>query len=136
MPVAITILGLLVGSIVGIWFRNADMLGRDLVAEKNRWILSGLAMKPDDIVARFFDLQYPAATAGGGAGSSPVPGSTTVLFDVSTDECKLLLSLEGEDLRNEMLTSTHGDVRDLAAVVDDPATLAQVTKAVLCPAGQ
>lgn len=56
-PLAALVIGLALGSIVGIWVRTHDWLGVDTSMKFKEWTITGL--KEDDIARRLFANEYP-----------------------------------------------------------------------------
>lgn len=130
-PVAILVIGLLIGSITGIQARNQDWLGRDITTDIRRWKAAGLSLSEADIARRLFDNTYPV-TGVESAGDSPVVKSGTILFGVGFDECINLRAMQGEALRQELLSSPNQQLRRIPSIIDDTTALEQLVMEVLC----
>ena len=60
-PLAVLVLGIIVGSIGGIWVRTHDLLGANIAAEVTnevkKWTIAGLS--EEEIARRLFELEHP-----------------------------------------------------------------------------
>ena len=130
-PIAIFVAGLVVGSILGMWARSNDWLGRDVATEADAWLAAGIDLPRAEIVARIFAQQYPA-TGGGSGGSAQFTDTSTLLFSIGAEECKVLTAKQGSELRNELLSSTITGWQQLPGLVADDARLEVIIKEVLC----
>lgn len=137
-PIALLILGMVLGSVFGIQARTQDWLGTDISDEIAMWQAAGLEMPPEKIAARLFERTYPAD----GAQSSSAPpaaeammAASTVLFSaaVSAEECDSIKFLFGDDLRIKLeLSSDNDKLPRLAAIISDNDDLEWVIREVIC----
>jgi len=131
VPLALLVVGLSIGSGIGIRTRNLDWLGRNIAAEAAMWEAAGLTLDKAEIVERMFDNLYP--TNGEQVGSTQ--RGTSMLFAVSADECAILSNQTGNELRAELYASTITEFQKLPELITDDNVLEQVVKEVLCVAG-
>jgi hypothetical protein len=134
-PMALLILGMVIGSVFGIQARAKDWLGTDISDEIAMWQAAGLEMPPEKIAARLFERTYP----GDSTQSSPAAplaeaqmAASTVLFSEGVLECDSLRFLEGIDLRIELETSTNDKLPQVAEIISDDNDLAWLVKEVIC----
>lgn len=135
-PVALLLLGLLLGSATGLRVRNENLLGQNVKGEIERWHAAGLKMEDTDIAQRLFDISYPAAITAADKAPVNAPSSAstreTLLFAVSYDECATFKALEGDELRTELGSSPNLSLRPLANLIGDPVALKQIVEVVIC----
>jgi tetratricopeptide (TPR) repeat protein len=74
IPLACLIVGIVAGSVVGIWARNQNWLGTNLQTEVQQWATMGIPEQ--DIVQRLFEQHYPQDAS---SKTEERPSSQTVL---------------------------------------------------------
>lgn len=131
LPLAIFVGGVVIGSIVGVWARNHDWLGRSAAAEVTYWMDAGLDLPREEVAARLFEQQYTAESSGVGSGQMSET-TATVLFSAAREECAALRTRSGSALRGELLSSTIPGWPVLPSLVDDDLLLEQLVQEVLC----
>jgi len=137
-PIALLILGMVLGSIFGIQARTKDWFGTDVSDEIATWQATGLQMSPEKIAERLFERTYPADSAQSSSAppsAEALMAANTVLFSaaVSADECDSFKFLFGNDLRIKLELSTDNDkLPRLAAIISDNDDLEWVIKEVIC----
>lgn len=135
VPLALLVVGLAIGSGIGVRTRNLDWLGRNLAAEAVMWEAAGLRLDKGEIIRRLFDTQYSASGGQGGSVSNSRNATTTLLFDTAADECAGLRNRTGEKLLTELKTSTVVGFRKLPELITDVNILERVIKEVVCVVG-
>lgn len=131
VPLALLVVGLAIGSGVGIRTRNLDWFGRNLAAEAVMWEAAGLTLDKSEIVQRMFDDLYP----NDGQQGENTQHSTSILFARATDECASLRNRAGEKLLTELKTSTVVEFRKLPELITDVDILERMVKEVVCVVG-
>lgn len=71
-PLAALMIGLVIGSIVGIYARNGIWFGSEVSAEARKWSNAGLDMPQNELAAHLFEAQYPTD---GQSPSQPISNS-------------------------------------------------------------
>ena len=133
-PLAFLIIGIVIGSIVGMMARNQNWLGSDLSFEINMWTDMGL--EREKVVQTLFEKKYApnseALKNGGGGTNGTTPYTGTFLFAITADECKNLLFLTGPNELRETMADSHDDkVKKLSEIEADPDIMTEVIR-VLC----
>lgn len=137
LPLAALVIGLVGGSIFGIYVRNNNLLGSDMdvAIEIQKW--SAFGIQKQDVVNRLFDINFPSD---GQLVSSPgqsILTGTTVLFSVSSDQCDILRAasirteVEGSDALANALRRIE-TLKSLPDVVEDPELLTNIVEKVIC----
>lgn len=139
-PIALLILGMVLGSVFGIQARTKDWLGTNISDEIAMWQTTGLQIPPEEIAARLFERAYPGDSESSAPAVLPAEfqmASSTVLFSgaVSAEECDSFRFLTGADLRLELETSTNDKLPQLAAMIGDDNDLEWIIKEVICAEG-
>jgi hypothetical protein len=147
VPLACFIVGIVLGSSLGIYGRTQDWLGADPKALVTKWQITKL---PDDQIAkRLFDQLYPPVALSGGkskgseqgdknaeAASSPQVAARLAggLFgSVAPDEYKEFRSAPDKDLRRLMQASKNVRVRNFAGRCGDALCLRAAVEELLWP---
>jgi hypothetical protein len=138
MPLGLLVLGLIVGSLVGLYMRTHNALSPNtltLTEEITKWTIAGLDKSV--VVERLFEQEYPPSDGGGTGSTSPATVLDTVLFsNKAPEECKTLIGLAAkekyDDVRTELLSSPVPPFRELPTIVTDTVKLAQIVDKVLC----
>ncbi|MFN8494790.1 MAG: hypothetical protein U0350_44720 [Caldilineaceae bacterium] len=151
LPLAMLVLGLLAGSVLGIAARNYSWLGSEATGEVTQWTQAGLTgpgWTRADIARKLFESRYSAHSAITNTVTSAEPKGAipfgTVLFAVHTEECKTLLAaarLSAKNpsdtaLRDALASSPVDQFARLPAVVTDTTVLRNVVEQVLCAGAQ
>jgi len=105
IPFAVFVVGLAIGSPLGIHLRTNDAFGPKPQVIAQRW--SGTGLDGKEIQRRVFDQLYPAHA------SAPAPRLAAGLYSASADDCALLALRKGEELRSRL--RALGDARLSAA---------------------
>ncbi len=145
LPLMLLVVGIFLGSLLGIKARNAGWLGTDLSIEVKKWTDEGLIdsnFTKADLVHRLFESQYYTNTTTLAAKPGQVPLLGTFLFNSSSSECQRLVaastisSVKADDtLANALRGATVIQLRALPALITDPLVLAEVVEKVLCADG-
>jgi hypothetical protein len=122
-PIAMLVIGLIVGSTFGILARNHNWMGSGLSSELERWTNAGLDEK--EVIRRLFDSEYPSTNS-----TESVPKGS-YLFAVSSEECGRLRGAPDEGLPNVMATSGNKLLQYLSEAVKDQEVLREVAN-ILC----
>lgn len=150
VPLACLIMGIVLGSSLGIYGRTQDWLGANPQTLVTKWRITKL---PDDQIAkRLFDQLYPPVTSptdkgkggeqGGqddkktGAAPSPQVAARLaggLLGSVSPDEYKEFQSAPDKDLRRLMQASKNVRVRNFAGRCSDAVCLRSAVEELLWP---
>lgn len=117
VSIALLVVGIAVGSILGITGRTHNWLGRDVRSEIDFW--EGLGIQRSAVVDRLFATAYPP-TANQGTPSATTAG---VLFAVANDECRRLLALTPDRLPVEMEASPNRIFNVLSTASSEPGRL-------------
>lgn len=137
LPIAILVMGIVLGSILGIITRNVDLFGADRLQDPSgeiaRWSKLGIDEKL--VVQRLFQNRYPGSESGGSASAVVQRASTTYLFASASSECDTLRFVTGDKLRAELKTATTVSLQKLPDIVNDDTTLERVVKEIICAAG-
>ncbi len=133
VPIAVLIVGIIAGSLLGLRARNANWLGYTLQQEVARWQTAGLELHESAILLRLFEREYPTAAGEPVTKTVPTPlGAGTYLFAVEAQECAQLLLASDEDLAPLFLTLADERLHRLPEIIVDDAVLACYVKEVLC----
>jgi hypothetical protein len=128
IPLAVVLLGLVLGSSLGIVARSRAWFS----PEPEELVLQWRGLEPVDVRQRLFDQLYPPRTVDHADQTSPAP-SATVLFAANSDECASFRTKRGSDLRAEMLSSVSSPAaRAFAQRTSDPAALSAAVSTFLC----
>jgi hypothetical protein len=143
-PVALLVIGLLLGALAGIWIRTHNWLSPppappslSLADQVAQWVQLGLPQ--DEVVRRLFEDSV--STQSSSPFTAPVTREPTtqdsVLFaTASPDECKvwsdLLAKQEYDQLAIEVSSSAVKPFQKLPEIVMDNTKLAQIVETVLC----
>lgn len=139
VPLAVLVVGLIVGSIAGILARNNNIFGSDISIEMQRWSKAGLTqagLSEEDIILRLFDTQFPVNSQL----TRSIPPGGTVLFTVSVEQCDALdAALARTEIDDpEALAKAlrrFEQLKRLPDIVSDPELLKNIVREVLCPQG-
>lgn len=145
LPLAILVLGILIGSAFGVWARNHSWLGSEVTSEVTQWTRAGLTnagWTQADIVRQLFESRYVSTGTMTNTTITAFPSTKnygTVLFAVDASECQqLIAAAQLEDdavLRNALASSTTTQLWQLPVIITDTATLKLVVEQVLCANG-
>lgn len=145
LPLMLLVVGILLGSLLGIKARNDGWLGTDLSIEVKKWTDVGLVdagFTQEEIVRRLFESQYYTGTTTLAAKSSQGSPDGTILFNSSSPECQRLVGAsiitrvkQDDTLANALRGSTMSQLRELPAVITDTLALAEVVEKILCADG-
>lgn len=146
VPLAVLVVGIVIGALLGIYGRNQGLLGSTLSIEVSEWVSQGI--EKDEVARRLFEARYPTqtlTTCEDGPFTLP-PASTsnteshivlgTWAFAVVSSECPALRGLQGEDLHRELESSNTVQFRNLAQIITDTAILESLVKDVVCFNGE
>jgi hypothetical protein len=129
IPIAFLILGIVLGSILGITARTHNWLGIDIHvdvhAEIQKWKAVGIDEK--DIVQRLFEREYPLSESSKNVSQADIKQS--VLFGQTHNECQRLLSYSPDNLPIQLTISTIDIFNDLPSIIHDPEILEKVVTA-------
>jgi len=138
MPLGVLVVGILVGSCVGVYVRTNDWLGPDPQRLALRW--SGGGLTEAQIRMRLFDQLYPAFEAHQallGHTDSPVVNShLPVLFGLSIEECQLLQGKRGAELRDNLKLLSNPDLATITARCNEDEDCLEAIRRVVCPVKQ
>jgi hypothetical protein len=138
MPLGLLILGLIIGSLMGLYLRTHNALSPSaltLSEEITQWTNAGL--DKDKVVTRLFDRQYPLSATGESTATTGQNSAMTLLFtEEAPKTCKTLMDLVAKkdynDLRTELLSSSVPPLRELPSIITDTMMLVQIVEKVLC----
>ena len=127
-PIALLIVGIIIGTSVGIIMRNQNMLGTDLQSEIKK--LEEVGIKKEDVVKRIFDREYPPQVKyPKNVQTCSNQNTGTFLFTKQTKECDRLLSLPSAELRRQLQVTPFDMLHVLPDFIDDDETLKKVVEA-------
>lgn len=139
VPIALLIVGILIGSTLGIMVRTRNSLGateprRDVRAEIQRWTDVGL--DPQEVARRLFDLEYPvnadaSKSAGQASSGEQANFRQSVLFGDEYKECEDLVRRSPAQLPVLLRDSDNEIFNQLPDIIQDPETLEQMVE-LLC----
>ena len=147
VPLACLIVGMVLGSSLGVYCRTQDWLGADPKVLVTKWQITKL---PDDQIAkRLFDQLYPPVALSGGKSKGGEQGDKNAeaasgpqfaarlaggLFgSVAPDEYKEFRSAPDKDLRRLMQASKNVRVRNFAGRCGDALCLRAAVEELLWP---
>lgn len=133
-PVAVLVLGLVFGALVGLNARSYGWFGTDLDAEIYKWTKHGRSEK--EVTDALFAAAYPTPNSDAVASRPWLNDHMGLLFGSTADlgaNCADLLDLEGAELRKYALGSSLKGVQQIAGAVEDPKALKAVLE-VICQA--
>ncbi|MBV7333779.1 hypothetical protein KFU94_37210 [Chloroflexi bacterium TSY] len=131
-PLAVLMIGILIGSSIGIRARNDGWLGSDVSIEISKWTAAGLSQ--DDVARRLFEHKYPiAGTADTTTNNDDSVREGTLLFTVKSDECDRLHGTSNNGLQNALAISNSELFQTLAAVED--ADILRKVVEIVCDSG-
>lgn len=143
VPIAMLIVGITIGSIIGVSARTHAWLSPNVDQVISKWTTPPIALDRTEVARRMFDQFYPLPAPLGGRGaaaengkstSSGPPASATVLYAASDDECARFRTKDGEELRAELKSSvTSTSAREFANRVGDPTALKEAVSLFICP---
>jgi hypothetical protein len=110
----ILVLAMAIGATTGLWARTHDLFSPSETSVIDRWTAIGLDKQV--VASRVFDAYFPE-------GKSIDPHTRSVLFDITANECRELLSLNDPDLRNALLASTKAELVEFAKTTSDNGLL-------------
>jgi multisubunit Na+/H+ antiporter MnhC subunit len=134
VPIALLILGIVFGSILGISVRSRNWLGTstNLRSEIQRWKDVGVDEK--EVAQRLFDLEYPPKEISKDSGQTDIRQS--VLFGQAHKECERLLSYSRTELPMQLTISPIGIFNDLPSIIQNPEILEKVVETQCKKLGQ
>jgi hypothetical protein len=153
-PIAVLILSVVCGSLIGIRARVNEWLGQSPAEIERKWQTAGLSLTTEDIVKRLFEEEHgseqrlPSAklSTEPKAGSEPadkmgkedrsarnIRPDKPYLFAADQKLCDTLRAKEGSDLRWEMQHSGIKQVEEFAARVRDSIILKAAVETLVCP---
>ncbi len=133
VPIALFVVGLALGSSVGIYARTNNWLGLDPQLLVRQWKGSGLEDK--EILQRAFNELYPPTTKSSTEGKpSNANAHEGVLFAVTADQKGLLLNAEGGVLKQRLLSLKNKNISDFVESHPDSASLTAL-RDILCLPG-
>ncbi len=145
LPLMLLVVGILLGSLLGIKARNDGWLGTDLSIEVKKWTDAGLVeagFTQEELVRRLFESRYYTGTTTLATQRDQANPFGTILFSSSSSECERLVGasiitrVKADDtLANALRGSTVSQLRELPAVITDTLALAEVVEKVLCADG-
>ena len=134
LPLALLVVGILMGALAGIKARNQSLLGSDVSTEVTKWTQVGL--KQEDVVRQLFANQYITSTLATKAEPKTLSPLGTVLFAEKASECTTLraaaLRSPSDTLIRALRSSTVKQLRTLPDIVPNPETLKTIVENVLC----
>jgi hypothetical protein len=136
LPLMVLVVGILLGSLIGIKARNDGWLGTDLSIEVIKWTDEGLvdgSFTKADLVRRLFESHYYTNTKTIGTGPVQNNSLGTVLFNSDSPECQRLIG--ASTLANALRGSTVIQLRELPVVIADTLLLTEVVEKVICTDG-
>lgn len=130
VPIALIILGLVIGSILGIVVRNWNLLGSDIRPEIQKWTDAGLKLPEEEIALRLFNREYLSKeTPSETTEKSKTAG--TILFSIKQADCDSLLGVlisSPEELPKRLGGTNNKFFRVLPEIVHDSETLQKVVR--------
>lgn len=144
LPLTMLVLGILIGSAVGIWARNHNWLGSEASSEVDQWVQTGLdgpGWTRTDIARKLFESHYRTITnTVSTVGSKDNANFGTFLFAVNTQECTRLLAatklsekIPGDTtLQGILASSPVENLAQLPILITDTKVLKNVVEQVLC----
>jgi hypothetical protein len=145
LPLMVLVVGILLGSLIGIKARNDGWLGTDLSIEVKKWTDEGLvdgSFTKADLVRRLFESHYYTNTKTIGTGPVQNNSLGTVLFNSDSPECQRLIGAStisrmkvDDTLANALRGSTVIQLRELPVVIADTLLLTEVVEKVICTDG-
>ena len=146
-PLALLVIGIVIGSTLGIWARNYHLLGSDLSSEIKKWTDQGFTK--DDVTKKLFDKNFvPVSSNQTTSNTSSVNSNSesgndqlgTFLFATNATECVELLAAlvtsraKSDDsiLIRSLKSSRVSQLAQLPDVVTDTQTLGDVVEKVIC----
>jgi hypothetical protein len=129
IPFAVFVIGLAIGSPVGIYLRANDVFGPRPHLIAQRW--SGTGLDGKEIQRRLFDQLYPAH----GPAPASAPRLAAGLYGVSVDECQFLALKKGEELRSRLRSLGDARISAAAEMCHDDGCL-DALRTLLCGKGE
>ena len=141
-PLAVLVVGLVLGSGMGVWARTHNWLGQNpsvrawsalgvdpgaLEGEIRWWAERGVTgLSEDDVTLRLFNLRYPERAADLAPRGPETGADQGVLFSQPSDECNRLSGATDENLFRTMNESPNRLVRAIADLSSSPSKLREV----------
>jgi hypothetical protein len=150
LPLAVLVVGILVGSAIGVWARNHSWLGSPVESEIAQWRRAGLTdagWTQQDIVSKLFESRYVTTGAITNAVAASAPNTNspfgTMLFAIDRAECQRLVGAsqmanqmaDEAILKDALASSTISQLWQLPVVITETATLQFIVEQVLCADG-
>jgi hypothetical protein len=136
VPVSLFVIGLALGASLGTYARTNDWLGPDPARLVSRWKGSGLEDK--EILQRAFNELYPLSSTPSEDKKEEKPSSTTthqgVLFAVTADQKAMLLTAQGNILKQRLLLLKNKYIDSFVQSHPDSASLTAL-RDILCLPG-
>lgn len=131
VPLASFVVGIVLGSSVGVYARSHDWLSPEPQAMVAKWRLTKLT--DEQIANRLFDLTYPAVGGKSDQVEEKKKSATALYSSVPSDELRLLKSAPDVDLRRFMLSSKNQRVINFAKRCDNVVHLRAAVEELLWP---
>jgi hypothetical protein len=134
-PVAVLLLAIVFGSMVGIRARVNEWIGDSPSRIARRWRSEGLPLSTDAIVKQLFEEQHgvTSPSAGNKEQRAGDRADKPYLFAISQTVCDTLRAKEGGLLRYEMQHSGNPQLIEFAMRVDNPVALKAAVETLVCP---
>jgi hypothetical protein len=137
-PLALLLIGMIVGSWIGVCARTNQWLGPRPQRIASRW--SGTGLNEQQIQKRLFDQLYPPSDKSipeekknSGSGEAPRPNPLLGgLFAVSAEDCGLLIDRTGKELKNRLLLLKDPRVQLGVKKCQDDEICLEAVRDVLC----
>jgi hypothetical protein len=145
IPAAALVVGIVIGSSLGVVARTNEWLGADAARLVEKW--RALGLDKNEVAGKLFDNLYSPQLAADHkkdegdhkespdkTTDSPLRGVLHSTVIIPAEECQIYKVRDGADLVNALLRSREAKLRQLAAdLKDDPKTLKLVVRSLLCP---
>jgi hypothetical protein len=145
IPAAALIVGVVIGTSLGVIARTNEWLGADATRLVGKWQALGLEKK--EVARKLFDNLYSPQLAAehkkdegdskespDKSTDSPLRGVLHSTVSIPAEECQIYKVRDGAELVNAMLRSREPRLRQLAAdLKEDPKTLKLLVRRLLCP---
>jgi hypothetical protein len=129
-PIAFFIIGIAIGSAIGIYARTNDWLSASPEVIIKRW--EGKGLDETEIRKRLFDEIYPLKNiANANDNTSSESRSGGVLFAITTKTCDELRGKHGDDLRSELEILNDKRINAFLNISSDSVSL-EALKELLC----
>jgi hypothetical protein len=139
-PIGVLILGIALGSTLGVYGRTNQWLGPNAPAIVKFW--SEQKLDKAVVAQRLFEQEYPLPTAGQPRKDAEHPGTEMgrlgpgvgVLFAHGQEECSRLKAAHGDSLRTELTSSPDANLRTFGEAVKEVSSLRAAVNNLICPA--